>query len=188
FSPTVNLSAGHSKGLKIKFPSPTIIPDGSYYLIAVINPGQTITESNYANNAAVASMPTTITQPFITLAGSIQPAPAARNHATATYAYITVTNNGNVAASGSIVAQALLSPDNSTGIGAVSLATRSQKLKLAPGRSARLRINFVMPSSSSANSYLEGMISFSGALVAVNDVVFFSDLPLTTGNITPALR
>jgi hypothetical protein len=91
-----------------------------------------------------------------------------------------VTNNGNVTACGLIAAQVLLSPDSSTGAGAVALGTLSRKLNLRPGQSVNLRVSFIVPASGDG-PYLEGMVSFSGALADqdISNNIFFSDAPLT---------
>jgi hypothetical protein len=90
-----------------------------------------------------------------------------------------------VPAIGVIAAQVLLSPDNSTGTGASMLGTQSKKLSLGSGKSTRIKVSFDVPVSADG-IYLEGLISFSGAMSDsdLSDNMFFSGLPVTISEKT----
>jgi hypothetical protein len=184
-SAKVNLPGGGEIVLTPRFGSPANVPDGNYYLIAYINQGQALQEGDYTNNTAAASTTTAITQPFIDPAGSFFSVPSILYEGTRASAIITVTNSGNVPAIGAITAQVLLSPDTSTGTGASLLRMQSKKLNLGAGKSTRIKVSFNVPVSADG-TYLEGLISFSGAMSDsdLSDNMFFSSLPVTISEKT----
>ena len=187
-SPTLRVPAGGQRVIMLSFNSPADVPNGNYYLLTYLNEGNTWQESDYTNNTSVASSTTTITQPFVDIGGAMHSSSSVLYRGRRGIAIVTLTNGGNVPASGVFSEQVLLSPDDVSGAGAVPLGSLSRKMTVMPGRSVRIRISFAVPSSGDG-AYLEGIISYSGALSDSNisNNTFFSDAPVTLAE-SPAKR
>ncbi len=134
----LNLKATKSSNVNLKFTSPTTLTTGSYYLLADIVGGATITEQNTANNVLATASAVTITQPFVDLTDSIT-----LNSKTTTYTVgakrqtplkftVVVTNNGNVPAKGPLAIK-LYGSENQT------LDAQDISLYTLPARAINIR-------------------------------------------------
>lgn len=176
----LNLKPGKSKKITFRFDSPADAADGDYHILAVIDPGGQFSESDTSNNTAVSSGPTTITAPVVDLTPAFYLPPPTIIPGRKTSITVTLTNTGNVLAKGDVNLTLWLSPDNTTGEGAISLGTFSKRVALKPGRTLKLKLKLQIPISITG-SYFEGMLSYDGTPADSNlaDNNFFSESAVT---------
>jgi subtilase family serine protease len=142
--PELKLEAGRSKTIKLKFNyGADTLAAGTYYTIAVI----AITGSVDAPSLAVTQTTTTIEKPIANLvetfggATSIHLTPGKRGVVT-----ITLKNEGNVAAEGTLDLNLYASADATQDPADPLLATLPTKnIHIKPGKTIRLRLKFVVP-------------------------------------------
>lgn len=164
-STKMNIRAGNQKFVTLKFNSPSNVPDGNFYLLADVNPGDTVAESDYSNDIAAADTTTSIRAPYIDLVPGFSP-PAELARGSRSKARVTVTNNGNVLTGVATTFVMLLSPGNSTTVDASILGSLDKSLKLKPGQTRSFSMTFIVPANASGN-YLA--ISLQDASIVDSD-------------------
>jgi len=138
----LHLKPKKGKAVKIKLASlPTSLAAGSYFLVAQV------TDVNANSEIAVSSTAVAVAPGFIDLTGSLQPYPTTLKPAKKTSATVTVTNNGNIPASGTLQVEFFARPVGTTGSSDVPIATPATRIKLASGASKRLRFSYVPPAA-----------------------------------------
>jgi hypothetical protein len=138
----LHLRVNKAKTVKIKLPSlPTSLAAGSYYLVA------RVTDVNDNTQIAASSTPISVSPAFIDLSGAIAPVPAVLKPGKKTAVTVTVTNNGNVTAAGTLQVAFYARPAGTTGSTDVPLATPAARIKLASGASKAIRLSFVVPTT-----------------------------------------
>ena len=136
----VNLRAGASTSVTLRFTAPAGLAPGAYYLIASIDSANVLGEANPASAIAVTSTPTTIAPANATLTASIIAPASAANGKTITL-LLTLTNSGNVNAAGTVSLQAIAARDQ-TGASPISIpaAASSIHLNLKPTHRTVVRV------------------------------------------------
>jgi hypothetical protein len=174
----LNLRAGASSVALLKFASPSNVPDGTYHLIAYLDSSGYLSESNTANNAVVSSSTTTITAPFVDIAATFSSVPVAILREKKATATVRLTNNGNVSASGSAYEQ-LFSSEASDGTGAAQVGSLFKNVKLKPGQSVLIKVNFYYIDSLTS-IYLSGLVTYTGipADRSTTNNYFISTIPI----------
>ncbi len=83
---------------------------------------------------------------------------------------VTVTNAGNVDATGTVDVSATLVAAQGSGLPNVVVTSSPVKLKLKPGASKAVKLNFVVPAGASAGSYtLQATIDSGNVLTESNE-------------------
>ena len=147
----INIAAGGSRAVRMKFDYPTGISDGSYFLVASIDATGTNTEPAQA----ATSSPVTIAAAFVDLAAMFaasQPVQVSPGHG-ATVA-VTITNMGNVAATGTLGLNLYASASQTLDSSAQLLtALTSRRISLRPGHSITLHVHFTAPGGQAGGTY-----------------------------------
>jgi subtilase family serine protease len=150
--PNLNIAANGSLLVGLKFTYPSSLSDGTYYLIASIQ------EMGLNTAAAVTATPLPISMaaPLVDLAATFAASqPVLVNPGHLSSVVLTITNLGNVVASGNM----LLSLYASTGqvldasTAALLSGPGSRQIRLQPGHSMHIRLTFRAPSTMAAGSY-----------------------------------
>ncbi len=150
----LSLKHGKATSIKFKFTYPGSLPSGNYYLVADLDSNNAIVETNKVNNIVPTSGTITIAPPFKALnAISVVPSATTITRGGKAVATITIQNAGNVTASGPLTIN-LTAP---TGAGDVTgkgeaVATVVTKIHIGAGKSARLKIKYVVSPSANAES------------------------------------
>jgi hypothetical protein len=167
----LRIKVNRAKTVKVKLAGlPASLAAGSYFVVAQV--------TDVGGNAAVAASSSTVSvaPAFVDLSGALAPVPAVLKPGKKISATVTVTNNGNITAAGSLQVEFLARPVGTTGSADVPLATPAVRIKLASGASKRLRFGIVLPSSLIAGA--------SYTLVAVIDPAnLFSDTNLANNTL-----
>jgi hypothetical protein len=161
-----NVALKSNKGQPLNFnvkSLPSTLPDGTYYLLAEV------VDSTGATNMMATTQTVQVAAPFITpavIVAAVAPASIALNKTSSIL--ITVTNDGNVAATGVVIA---LSPsaDSVSPVTGVTLATfRSVGVKILPNKSKTFRLHFKVTNTLAAGSYQPYVaVSLSGISTTV---------------------
>jgi Tol biopolymer transport system component len=163
----VKLKAGQAKTLRIPLNSLPDVPDGSYFLLAQLDPGQT-GDTNSDNNVTAFAQPIVLAAPFVDLTGVFAGSPTGFSAGKKTAVAINVTNAGNIAAAGATSVVVTATPV--AGGAPVTLATVPAKLKLKPGKSKTLKLKVVPPADLVAGSYTLGGTINASNQIAESDV------------------
>ncbi len=141
----LTLKPGNSASMRLKYAIPATMPQGSYYIVAEI--------TRFGATTAVASA-----NPVNVIPAIIDLAPAFPQHLPTPLApggtgsvLVTVVNNGNTPARGSI--SLALSITSSAGGAPLAVATSAARVKLKPGKSKTIRIRYRLPLTLGAGSY-----------------------------------
>jgi hypothetical protein len=141
----LKLKAGHSKTLRIRLNAFPSVPDGTYYLLAAVkDPDGSVT--------GVAGSSLKIAAPFVTTAvTAVQPLPATAAPGKRAGLALTLTDTGNVPASGTPTLTIL---GNLPGGAAQTLAALPLRgVKLKPGVPHSYRVKFTLPVGLPAGTY-----------------------------------
>lgn len=143
----LNLKAGKSKKFKFKFNYPSSLPDNNYSLLAIVDSGNGVPESNEGNNTAASGTQVTIAAPFVDFSGTlISPLPAAFVPGSKTKLKVEVTNTGNVPGpKGSILLSAFASTDTTLDGADTALGEKSTNSTIKPGKTKKVTISFEFP-------------------------------------------
>lgn len=156
----VRIAPGKSKAVKVTVTWPDGV-EGSQYLLASVDPDNTLPETNEANNVAVAGAPTAIQPGFTdlrTFAG-VAPTSAAKKRSLA----VSLSNEGNRASADelSLVIWAVPKDAYDAGLPAseapsVGTAVLSQQKRMVvqPGKSKTIKLKFAMPEGLAAGEYV----------------------------------
>jgi hypothetical protein len=128
-----------SRTVRLSFNYPQFLSAGGYYLIADVNSNMSLLETNYSNNVVVSTSKTVISPAYVDLGTSFPPhKPAAFSVGQSGFESVTVTNFGNIAASGSLTIA--VSATNAASVGTGTLISFGHNINLAPGASQTFRI------------------------------------------------
>jgi hypothetical protein len=157
----LKLKAGGGAALSIPVKSlPVALPDGTYYLIAAAT-------YSAGSSAGVATTSTvTVAAPFISLAASVGAvAPATVVTGKTGSVFVTLTNNGNEIASGPADITLGVSTDGATPVAGTTLVTVAPKVKIAPGKSVRIRAHFKVAAGISGTFFPFATVTLDGQTV-----------------------
>jgi subtilase family serine protease len=150
--PNFKLAAGKSKVVVLKYDYPSNLATGNYFLIGAIN------ELTFNAAAAITATPASIliSAPLVDLAATYAASQALRvNPGHEDSVVITIKNTGNVTASGmleiSLYASGTQTLDTSTAT--LLTTTNGRAIRIPPGRSIQVRVNFQAPSNLTGGSY-----------------------------------
>ena len=167
-SKKLKLKGGKSKKINIKFNYPTSLPDGNYSLLAVVDPGNSISESNESNNTGVSPAPVTIAAPFIDLSGAFASSiPSALTVGAKEAVKFALQNGGNVPAKGPLTVNLVAAAD-ATGSGGTPVGSISQNINLKAGGKKNLKIKYTIPQLTAGNYFLVGIIDSGGSFTESN--------------------
>jgi subtilase family serine protease len=149
--PKVTLRAGASKVVKLKFSYPSGVADGSYYFVASVDATGTNTAPATAATAATTSIAAPTVDLSTTFGGgqSVRVTPGKGGTAT-----VTIQNQGNVMASGTINLDLYASTGSTLDSSAqilTSIANRT--IHLRAGRSMTFHVHFVAPQGQAGGTY-----------------------------------
>jgi hypothetical protein len=169
-----------AKPLKLKVQFPAVAADGDYFLVAQAS-GSGVsggTTSAVAQGGAVH-----IERPFVDLVVSgAAPTPLTLTLGKKASLAIPLTNNGNVAAKGSVNLDLLLSVDGMEASG-VPLATVPAKVSINPGASKTVKVKLTLPTTGATpgGSFLLVRLSGVGPLADLNasNGALLTPIPLT---------
>jgi len=149
----LKIPVGKSKLVKLRFNYPQYLSAGGYYLLTDVNSNSSLLESNYSNNVAISSSTIVISPAFVDLGTSFPP------HKAGTFSVgqngveiVTVTNFGNVAASGVLTIDMSAVSASSTPTPAGTLLAFNHNINLGPGLSETFKIKVPL-SGLSAGTY-----------------------------------
>jgi hypothetical protein len=162
--PRVSIRAGQSKNIRLR--TAWDVDNGTYNVLAQVDAVGSAGDLNLLNNLGSAAAPIVVAAPFVDLTGVLGSLPAnAASVGQTLRPDITVTNSGNVTARGPMTVVLLASPDQTPGEGDVILQTLGKNVRIAPGRSVRLRFRFRVPSLLTPGSYfMLGLVNESGTI------------------------
>lgn len=115
FFRSLNLKAGQSKIVKLKITELPAVADGSYHLGVMLDPESALSEKSETNNTAVTTEVFNVATPSVDLSGQFVTTPTKLVIGKKGTAKLTVSNNGNVPAVGSIIVQVVASADGTSG-------------------------------------------------------------------------
>ena len=150
--PNLTLAPNQSHVVLAKVAIPASLSSGKYYLVSEVN------ELSFDTAPAITASPTqiAIAAPFVDLAATYAAAQGVRvNPGHEGSVVITITNEGNVAASGTLglllYASSTQTLDTTTAAQLASISGRT--IHIAPNHSIRVRLTFEAPQSMPAGSY-----------------------------------
>ena len=149
--PSLKLAGGASKTLTLKFNYPTASSDGLYYIVASIKE----TGTNTAPAQAFTPSLVAISPAKVDLAVSFDNLQGVKvNPGKDSGASITIQNQGNVTATGSVVLNLYASTGSTLSSSAQLLLTLpARKINLKPGKSITLHVHFQAPAGRSGGTY-----------------------------------
>lgn len=146
----LTLRAGASKVIRIKYDYPTGLSSGDYYVIASVNAVGTDT----AAAQAATNLPITLSPATVDLAASFPQSSVAVTPGSNATATVTISNEGNVTAVGTLSLNLYASNDQTLDSSDQLLTTLpSVKIRLKPGKSITLHVRFGAPSDRPAGNY-----------------------------------
>jgi subtilase family serine protease len=149
----VRLQPGRSRFLVVPFAYPTVA-DGQYFILANLDSANGIAEGNEGNNVAASAAPVLIAEPFVDLVATVGAPPRGSfTIGRRTSVPITVTNNGNVPASGLLQIDVFASADAARGTDDSPLASLTRRVRIRNARSRIIRVGFIFPAELLAGSY-----------------------------------
>lgn len=165
----LKLKTTKAKTLKFNFAYPASVADGSYSILAVVDPSNSVSESNDTNNVAVAPTPVTIAAPFVDLTGTLPGAPAALTQGAKGTVSVLVANGGNVVASGTVTVTVHASTDATLAGSVGQLGTATTKLKLKAGAAKAFKVKYAVPTLTAGNYFLVAQIDSGNGVTESNE-------------------
>ncbi len=156
----IRIAPGKAKTVKVTVTWPDGV-DGSQYLLASVDPDNTLPETNEANNVAVAGGATAIQPGFTdlrTLAGVV-PTSAAKKRSLS----VSLSNEGNRASADelSLVIWAVPKDAYDAGLAAseapsvgTAVLSQQKRLTVQPGKSKTIKLKFALPEGLAAGEYV----------------------------------
>jgi hypothetical protein len=150
----LTLKTGKSKSLAFKFTYPANAGNGSYFLIAEADTGNTLTEANEANNVAITPKFVTLAQPLNDLSvGTVSRPVGALTPNGKAAASVNVVNNGNVTFNQNLSIRLTASSDNAADASDTVITTFTKKVSIKPGATKAVPIKFTFPAALPAGTY-----------------------------------
>jgi hypothetical protein len=164
----INLKAGKATTVAVpgfKYPSNA---NGSYFVAAQVTDVKGITETDTTNNLGE-STAVTIAPPFVDLrnlfTGSL---PATLTPGKRTTLRVPVVNEGNVAARG-VATFTLTATTSAFTTSGTTLATIKRPIAIAPGKTARVNLSFLVPTLSPGTYFVVTNVSLASDANTAND-------------------
>ena len=151
---SLTLKQGKGKSLPLKFTFPGTVGNGSYTLIASVDPANTLLEANEGNNTATGPAPVTLAQPFFDLRATVARPSGALTPGGAGNVVVNVINDGNVQLTRPVTIRIAASTDATADAGDATITTFTKKLSIKPGASKATPIKFNFPAGLGAGTYL----------------------------------
>lgn len=147
----LKLQPGRSAAVKLRVEYPTI-DNGSYQLLAQIDPDNTIAETDEQNNTADLGA-VNVERPVVDLSGTfVTPTPATVAPGGRTTLVLDVANGGNVLLRGTATI-AVTATTNSSGVGGTNVGSVIKRLKLKPDGHVKVKIRCTVPADLTAGNY-----------------------------------
>lgn len=148
----LSLKPGRAKSVKFKFTYPAGLPDGSYSLLAQVDPDGSASQTPKTDDVAPAGQ-VTIAAPFVDLAAAF-PSPLAAEYRVGRKAKVAVRlgNLGNVLAKGTATLTLTSSADDVSDAGDAVVGTATVKVKLKPAAGKAYKVSFTLPPGFPAGS------------------------------------
>jgi hypothetical protein len=150
------------KSFSESFVAPTSIATNDYHIAAVLDQHNTIVEEYKSNNTLTSSGTTHFEAPIVDLGATINP-PTAISTKKKTKVSVTVTNHGNVEASGAGVIQ-LYASDNQSDLETLIATLPEKKFALKAGAGKAFPVTvFGETALAGSQEYLIAVVTFNGA-------------------------
>jgi parallel beta-helix repeat protein len=155
--------AGQSLRVAARLAVPPTVVDGTYRLLVVVDPSDSVPEADDGNNVSVAARAVKVHRPVPQLRGTVTaPARVARGRSTG--ATLRIANVGDGAFSGTVNVSLFSSPDTVAGDD-VALGTYSFRVALRPAGARRLVLPFLL-SGNVATGQVYLLATFAGEPVS----------------------
>lgn len=168
----LRLRAARSRPMPVKFLYPAGAPDGTYSITATVDATGAVVEGNEANNTTASAVPVTIAAPFVDLTAAVgAPARGALTLGRRARIPVSLTNGGNVTATGLVKIDVFASTDAIAG-GAddILIGTITRPLKLRNGRPRAMRVGFIVPAELPAGPYfLTAAVDTNNGVIESNE-------------------
>jgi glucose/arabinose dehydrogenase len=148
----MTLRPGTSRPLKLRLVYPAM-SDGNYYLLAQVDPDNVFSEGGEANNVAVSSAAIVNHAPVVELSGSFLAAPTQLVRGRRASVGLSVLNEGNVIAAGSLTISLAAAVSTSPLDGLTALGTLTRQVKIRAGGRKVIRLPFLPPAELPSGTY-----------------------------------
>ena len=169
---------GQSRLIRKRVTLPTNLPTGSYQIKAVVDPAGLVTDANQTNNQTRSDV-VSYQQPFVNLTPAFASPPTGLA-GSRVQSFVTLTNNGNVRASGRLTLSLTLDLNND-GTPETVIGTLRSGATLQPGASKTVRVTLNAAALTAATRTLTGSLTITSGYTDSNtaDNIFSSTLTLT---------
>ncbi|MDB5297918.1 MAG: hypothetical protein JWO31_3901, partial [Phycisphaerales bacterium] len=153
---TIKIKPGAAKSFKVKFTYPDL-PEGSYFLVAELDPLAVLTETNEANNVAASATAVRVSRAYVDVRTRLGATAATAQAGGPAAAAVVVYNDGNVPAAATMTVRVWAVPvgtpaAEAPAVGAPVYAA-PVKLVLPPGRGRTVKLKFAFPADLAAGAY-----------------------------------
>jgi glucose/arabinose dehydrogenase len=148
----MRLRPAASRPVKLRLTYPDI-PDGNYYLLAAVDPDNTVGEGNEANNVTASAETIFNHAPVIDFSGAMPVTPATLMRGRRGAVAVTVLNGGNVVAAGPLTLRLYAADGNSPPTNLAQLLEVVRPVKIRPGGRKVVKVAFVPPADLPAGTY-----------------------------------
>ena len=141
----LRIGPGGHKDVRVGFNYPTSLPDGTYFVIAKVDPGTAVVDADPTNNTSTSATPVRIQAPFVDLRADTIHVATGPLGAGTNRVDVTVSNLGNVPVVGPLTISLSAVPPGLAGTEtALGQVTRVVKIGENGGRKT-FRITFLLP-------------------------------------------
>jgi hypothetical protein len=112
-----------------------------------------ITSSGGTSAAAASAGTVTVAPPFVMLAAPAIVPPKSVKPGKKTSAVVTITNSGNIPATGLLEVVLTARPPGTSGSADIPIQTVSEKIKIAPNKSGKVGVTFLVPNTLPVGTY-----------------------------------
>jgi len=159
---------GRAKRFNLKFTYPVDIADGAYFLLAEVNPAQSIQELNPNNNSAFSNQPVQIAAPFVDMTGAgVTGTPLTIGKAASLP--VTITNAGNIKLKTTSGITLVLSQDQTLDDGDTQVTATPARVNLNPQASKPLKLRLTPPAVAPGDYFLFVIIDSANAVAERNE-------------------
>jgi len=153
YTPVLTLNPLRSKTLRLIYRILPSIPDGDYYLRAIVDPNGGVAELNENNNTDAAATPTRAVRAVVDVKADVAEAPPVIGLGRRAGFSLRITNIGSIPAHGPMFARLFLSADQKPDATDPLLGFTSQTLSVAPGNNKTIHFSFVTPQGIAPGQY-----------------------------------
>ena len=129
---------------KVKLTYPAL-PDGSYQLLAKVDPDNALGEATESNNVAASAAPFVNHAPVFDFSGTILRSPTTVTRGRKGAVAVSVLNTGNVVATGPLTVRLHAATGNAPVGGLRQLGEVVRPVKIRPGRNKTIKVPFIAP-------------------------------------------